>query len=181
GGGGGGGVGGGGGGGGGGGVGRVGLPDSLPPHLRQILGRCLDRDPKTRLRDIGEVRVALSGAELSDLPADPRHGGTRMLVWGVTALLGFACALALWSSLPSSRPRRDSVPAYRFQVATPTMLDQTDFDVSPDGRTLAFVALEDSEVPAVWLRPLDAADASVLPGTEGARGVFWSPDSRAVG
>jgi Tol biopolymer transport system component len=35
--------------------------------------------------------------------------------------------------------------------------------------------------PTLWVRALDAAGARVLPGTEGARRPFWSPDSRSIG
>ena len=61
------------------------------------------------------------------------------------------------------------------------MFDLADFAVSPDGRSLAFVALADSKRPAVWIRAFADADGKVLPGTEGARWVFWSSDSQSIG
>jgi len=44
----------------------AGLPRSVPGHWGLMLRRCLDRDPKTRLRDIGEMRVALQQRDLAD-------------------------------------------------------------------------------------------------------------------
>ena len=38
------------------------LPPATPPEVRQLVARCLERDPKARLRDIGEARVALTTA-----------------------------------------------------------------------------------------------------------------------
>ena len=52
--------------------------------------------------------------------------------------------------------------------------------ISPDGRSLAFVAQDESGVTGVWVRPLDSSDAHPVPGTEGASRPFWSPDSRSL-
>ena len=52
--------------------------------------------------------------------------------------------------------------------------------ISPDGRRLTFVAL-DNGTPRLWLRPLDTATAQPLPGTEDGSYPFWSPDSRTIG
>ena len=69
----------------------------------------------------------------------------------------------------------------RFDLAPPA---GNSFDwaqpISPDGRTLAFIARSDGTT-RVWIRPLDAASARALPGTEGATRSFWSPDSQHVG
>ena len=53
--------------------------------------------------------------------------------------------------------------------------------ISPDGRTLAFVALDSSCGATLWVRPLNAIAASKLTGTEGAAFPFWSPDNRYIG
>jgi hypothetical protein len=159
------------------------LPATLPPPVRQMLSRCLDRDLKMRLRDIGEARVALERAGATSEPEKTTvHRGRRLAVpWGLVAVAGAACGAAIFVGVQSARTVSGTAPVYRFQISTPTMFDLADFELSPNGQTLAFVALAESKVPAVWIRPLDAAQASVLPGTEGARWVFWSPDSRDVG
>ena len=66
------------------------------------------------------------------------------------------------------------------EITTPRTPDPWSFAISPDGRHLAFVADHDGQ-PTLWVRALDAADAHALPGTEGARRPFWSPDSRSIG
>ena len=50
--------------------------------------------------------------------------------------------------------------------------------ISPDGRTLAFVATDTTGKPVLWVRPIDSFDARPLAGTDGASFPFWSPDSR---
>jgi Tol biopolymer transport system component len=53
--------------------------------------------------------------------------------------------------------------------------------LSPDGGTIAFVARDTSGVGHLWVRPLSASNARMLPGTEDALVPFWSPDSRELG
>jgi eukaryotic-like serine/threonine-protein kinase len=158
------------------------VPAPLPPRVRQLLARCLDRDPRTRLRDIGEARVALQGLD-EPLAEQAPHAGHRIggrLMWALTIGLTVACMViaVLWQRGSRQHP---AAPPYRFTIATPTMFDLADFAVSPDGRSLAFVALADSKRPAVWIRAFADADGKVLPGTEGARWVFWSSDSQSIG
>ena len=66
------------------------------------------------------------------------------------------------------------------EITTPRTSDPWSFALSPDGRRLAFVADHEGQ-PTLWVRALDAAGAHALPGTEGARRPFWSPDSRSIG
>ena len=55
------------------------------------------------------------------------------------------------------------------------------FAVSPDGRSIAFVAVGSGLRPAVWLRPMHEVNARPVQGTEGAQEPFWSPDSQWIG
>ena len=52
--------------------------------------------------------------------------------------------------------------------------------LSPDGTQLAFIALAPPRSTAIWLRPIAGLDARLLPGTEGASSMFWSPDGREI-
>jgi hypothetical protein len=58
-------------------------------------------------------------------------------------------------------------------------LQGTGQPLSPDGRTVAFVAQSEGK-SLIWVRPLDSSSARSLPGTEGASRFFWSPDSRRI-
>lgn len=69
----------------------------------------------------------------------------------------------------------------RFEVRAPEGSSfGNSFAVSPDGRRLAFVAVDEKGVERLFVRGFDALTAQPLPGTEGARFPFWSPDGGAV-
>ena len=90
------------------------LPSSTPAHVRALLARCLDREPKTRLRDIGEARVALSGSAPADIgvAARPRHhrGGR-----GPPAAAGLA--LGALDRRSRHRPSRSAAAGCHAHVA----------------------------------------------------------------
>jgi len=175
------------------------LPAGVPPHVRALLGRCLERDVTRRLRDIGEARLALSGAappatatiqvpaSQIGAPAIARRPARRWL-WMATT---FVLLAALAAVLPtSSLVRRDAPPAspdsYELAIAAPP---GAQFEVgsnsgnvilSPDGTRIAFVASTD-KAATIWIRSLAADDARSVPGTENASNPFWSPDGRSIG
>jgi Tol biopolymer transport system component len=68
----------------------------------------------------------------------------------------------------------------RVEISTPPTLAPMEFALSPDGTTLAFVALDGAQ-QRLWLRRLDNVVAQPLNGTDGAVLPFWSPDSRSIG
>jgi Tol biopolymer transport system component len=55
------------------------------------------------------------------------------------------------------------------------------FALSPQGDRLAIVAAAPGERPKIWVRSFETGVAQPLPGTDGATGVFWSPDGRSLG
>jgi Tol biopolymer transport system component len=150
--------------------------DKAPPQVRRLLRRCLEKDPKQRLRDIGEARwhIETRGTEV------PQQAKFRAR-WALLALAGvLAAALVTVSFLYFNKP---PTATYRLSVLPPK---GTSFAfsaiagshaLSPDGRTLAFLA-ESSGAVQIWTRPLDGMVARRLDGTDGAYGVIWSPDGR---
>jgi hypothetical protein len=91
-------------------------------------------------------------------------------------------ALAVAMVLRDSR-QNATAPAetYRLSVVTPETSSPVDFAISPDGRTLAFVARAEGGKQLLWVRRLDSTSAQPLPGTEDAVQPFWAPDSRSLG
>ena len=165
------------------------LPADTPPVLRMLIQRCLERDPKIRLRDIGEARVLLSNPttasaappQTSAITAPARAG---RLFW-VVAFAGVlvAAALGAWAAW-RLQPRPAEPLTVRLAVTTQSFaaVSAISFAVSPDGRMLAFVAPHPTTIGSVlWVRPLGELQARILPGTEGAQSPFWSPDSRHLG
>jgi Tol biopolymer transport system component len=164
------------------------LPPSTPAPIRQLLARCVDRDVKNRLRDIGEARVAiekyLAGPKMADAGRDvmpePR-GGNRpaALAWGV-ATLAMAAAAAL--AFIHFREQPPAAAIVRFVVHPPRDTPFVNSVVlSPDGRRFVFEAPAPDGRIALWVQSIDSLDARLLAGTEGAAThPFWSPDGRAI-
>jgi Tol biopolymer transport system component len=156
------------------------LPASTPAGIRRLLERCLEREPKQRLRDIGEARIALDDRTPPAPPSRERPVAGR--ISRVNVALGLALALATlalaWTRFerPESAERR----VRRLSLLPPEKSSFTDFALSPDGRRLAFTAAREGRVD-LWVRELDATEPVALAGTEGAMLPFWSPDARAIG
>jgi Tol biopolymer transport system component len=160
------------------------LPADTPPRVRRLLERCLRKDPKQRLRDIGDARLML------DEPEPPAAVVARRgwLPWTVAALAVLGAAGA-WL-LPKLRSKAaDPGPgAVRFLLPLPPGTIGSPAPAaaqavpSPDGRYLAFIALDSSSgKESVWVRPLGSTSAHRLDKTEGAYFPFWSPDSQSIG
>jgi serine/threonine-protein kinase len=158
------------------------LPEDTPPGIRRLLRRCLERDPKKRLRDIGDAWEMLeepvgqvSGEEGLTKPA----GGRPYLARGV-AVVAVLCALAL--GYVAYRHPSEGTRVLKVSVLPPEKGTFSGFSVpavSPDGRRLAFTAIVDGKA-SLWVHDLDALDAHRLAGTEAAINPFWSPDSRFI-
>lgn len=158
------------------------LPEGTPARIRQLLRRCLTKDPKSRLRDIGEARIALEQVGAEEAPSDSagasRFPARRSYVWaliGVTAVA--AAALAVFVTL-QWRPARTEPALRQFR------LDIHDFQqglshpkLSPDGRIVAYVAAR-----KIWMQPLDEikpreVDTDIL---ESGGTLIWSHDGRSL-
>jgi serine/threonine protein kinase/Tol biopolymer transport system component len=157
------------------------LPDATPHNIRQLLRRCLDKDSKRRLRDIGDARI-----EIDDSRADPvivespeRHKRSmRMAPWTAAALCLVAAVILARSYLQTVPPPGGE--ATRFSVSPADLvLRRGLLALSPVGRRLAFVARRDG-VPMIWVRALEAIEAQPLLGSEDATSVFWSPDGQSL-
>jgi Tol biopolymer transport system component len=105
-----------------------------------------------------------------------------MVIVLATAVVAVIGLLALVRGGPA-RSRSNAPPA-RFEIAAPpgTVFNPSASHpaVSPDGRMIAFLASREAEESRIWIRPLESVVARELPGTVGAFGPFWSPDSRFV-
>jgi len=144
------------------------LPSAIPPKVRDLLHRCLDRNARQRLRDAGEARILieglLSGAATAEaVPSVPARGQERM-AWAVAAA-AIAVALAGWGAFVYLRPAPAAAPEMRTEIVTPFTSDPVSFALSPDGRQIVYVASGDGP-QRLWLRRLDTTSAQPLAGTD---------------
>jgi eukaryotic-like serine/threonine-protein kinase len=156
------------------------LPASTPASIRLLLRRCLRKDRRQRLADAADVRIEIEDALSSGPSVEPIAAAGRLvfLVWAAfsgTLLLSLA-ALAFIHFRETPPPLRVA----RFQIPLPDKTTLPIFELSPDGRMLAFSAVQDGH-RRLWVRPIDSLVAQPVPGAEDATYVFWSPDSDYIG
>jgi Tol biopolymer transport system component/tRNA A-37 threonylcarbamoyl transferase component Bud32 len=160
------------------------LPPGTPATVRRLLERCLRKDPRERLRDIGDARLELGEAD--DATPAARPGPGRRLRIAAAALAGVVLvatlAIGAWTAL--QRPRR--LPGIReASVMLPlgqrlaTVGSNHFLALSPDGRSIAFMARTAGEVQ-LHVRALDRREDIAIPGTSDARDPFFSPDGEWV-
>ena len=169
------------------------LPPHNPRRLRALVVRCLEKDPKRRWRDVGDVRVELE--QIRDAPTDTLTDEPQRLrrgeraIWAAAVLMALA---AIWlvstrvGSTPDEGGRGYDEPL-AFQFSPPEGASfyphvwRIPFALSPDGQWLAYAATVDGGPSRLWIREMSSLAAQAITGTEGAVEPFWSPDSRWVG
>jgi hypothetical protein len=166
------------------------LDKPFPSSLQRIVSRCLEKNPAARFQSTRDLAFALDGATTtSSAPASPAQQGEvpgrtdratsrareRLFAGAALVFLLVTLGLAAWMLRPVPPP-----VVVRFSVAAPAGTRMAAFTLAPSGRRLAFVAAAPGKPSMVYVRSLDAVDAVPLPGTEGARNPFWSPDSTAI-
>jgi eukaryotic-like serine/threonine-protein kinase len=171
------------------------LPESVPDAVRSLLERCLDRDPATRLRDIGEARLVLGGeksivsrasASMREAPEAPPPAHWRALSiagWSLVLVLAFLLVRASGPAEPSTTPAPSAIHAV-LELPSGSRLDlEEEFvEISPDGRTVAVVASDPDDELSSWIftRTLDRDEYVRVPGTRRGYGPRFSPDGRSL-
>jgi len=161
------------------------LPPSTPAHILRLLDRCLRKDPNTRLRDIGEARVALDEPEPVVAPQTVVPQAEARAAWLPWAMTAVAAVAALGLGYIAFRHTTEEAPrVVKVSVLPPEKATYPVHEavpaISPDGRHVAFSAIVDGKL-SLWVRDLDALTPRPLAGTDEAVFPFWSPDSRFIG
>ena len=159
------------------------LPETTPPRLRDLIARCLVKDPRRRLRDVGDARIELErGFEDDELAASEKTPSLifRLLPWVFTALVGAPWLLTVFfhGEAPTPEPPRHLSLRLPHGVELPGLGDITQnqiLAISPDGSRVAFLA-EKAGQRSLYLRALDSAEVKLVPGSEEAQAPMFSPD-----
>ena len=114
------------------------LPADTPLSVRHVLTRCFDKDPRNRLRDIGEARVMLSGTAPMSVVVD-RRGVPRW--WYAAVAAGILAAAAAGHYLT----RRADPAAPRALITSFAQLTEQpgverEPTIAPDGKTVVYVS-----------------------------------------
>jgi len=157
---------------------------TAPAPLQNLLRRCLDRDPKTRLRDIGEARVAIAKYladpdNAADAPPQARSRPT-WIGWAAAAILGIAAILGWIRTRPEPAGAPAADLAFTIVPAAGNLAPVGDLfatpEISPDGSAAILYTNKGYDVQVRQFNKLTPelvrTGAFQNPG-------FWSPDSRS--
>ena len=170
-----------------------GIDVRIPEHIRGLLRRCLAKDTKERLRDIGDVKLVISGAFAAGPPtpfvaSEPESyiRSSRML--GVAAV-GLVAATSLVTWLIAT-PTDDTglERTTRFVASAPPSApvsfsnQSPDVGVSPDGSLVVYrTIVGPSGDSFLYLRRTDQLEGFTMEGSRGFSSPFFSPDGAWLG
>ena len=158
------------------------LPETTPGTLRRTLRLCLVKDPKARIRDIGDVRLALEGSfeAAAAPPASRRRSGMLGVVAAATLASGLLGVVGAWSLKPQP-PRRvvraqATLPGESLHFGPP----EVDVAISSDGRRVLYSSIVGGR-RAFRARALDDLEARLVGDGRRVQAPFFSPDGRWIG
>jgi serine/threonine protein kinase len=152
----------------------------VPAKVRRLLERCLQKDPKKRLRDIGDYGLLLQDQSAGETAPSQHLGWTP---WSIAAVLLAGLSVL---AVVHFRERPPSVHVINSTLLPP---NGTQFNfgggiglpaLSPDGSRIVFGAVAKDNLRLLYVRRLDSSTAQLLEGAQDAAFPFWSPDSRWV-
>jgi serine/threonine protein kinase len=147
---------------------------AVPAKFRRLIVKCLEKDPKKRLRDIGDWETCLGESET---PSEAAPQGIPRPAWWIAAtavatLIATGLGFVHFREAPPS-PRQ---PTTLSTLSGPAGAFSGFLALSPDGRMLAAGASG-----SLSLRTLDSPLWRPLANPGSLRAPFWSPDSKSIG
>ena len=167
------------------------LPTDLPPTLSNLVRRCLEKDPRERVRDVGDVRLAMKGAfettasepkVVPPVDRQPRWG--QALPWVAGLMLAIITGLTVWSLTQPDPPRvvrfvMSPDGAERFHIGT----SSPDIAISPNGEHIAYLTggVPGLRAELLHVQPLGRLTSDVLVAEGDLNSPFFSPDGASMG
>jgi serine/threonine-protein kinase len=161
------------------------LPATTPPTVRRLLARCLDRDPRLRLRDIGEARVLLSrdlAAEATGALEPAPKAARAWLPWLLFGAAAIALTILAAKTMMLARVSPAAVRKFEIEAHLVPAGNVRTCQISPDGTRIVYQSEQGIE-----LRELRETESRLLvkgaelgTGENGAN-PFWSPDGASIG
>ncbi len=162
------------------------LQPLTPPGLDRVVQRCLAKDPDERwqsARDLAhELKWIADAGSKAGVPAPvAARRRSRERLTGMVAIVATLGMIVFAVGFVLRAPAQPEV--VRFEIKPPSTIQFQDAPrISPDGRILAYSAIDSTGTSRIWIRPLSGLAAQPLAGTEGiVQRPFWSPDSRYLG
>jgi Tol biopolymer transport system component len=153
--------------------------ERVPAQVRRLLRRCLEKDPKQRLRDIGDARFVVVDESAT---TGSSHSRVNTALLAIAAILLVAFGILVF--IHWREPQHESQVIERFSIPAPEkglFSPSGGMDVSPDGRRLVFTTTTAEGKTQLWIRALASLTSVPLAGTEGATFPFWSADGEHIG
>ena len=162
------------------------LPAETPARIRQLIETCLQKDPKQRVHDVADVRLAMEGAfetiapagEAAVAPGAVQPTWRRLLPLVATAVVvGLGVGLAVWSV---ARPEPPVVARFEHELPDGqrfASIGRPITALSPDGRAFVY-----NTADGLYLRAIGELDARLIPGTASSlTSPVFSPDGQTIG
>lgn len=156
----------------------------VAPRARKLLRRCLEKDPKNRLRDIGEARYLVeevsAAPEVVNVPAPAKPNLLWPAVAGVLLLLGGAAGYGWWSATrPVAKPLIQLSADLGSELAIGNSTGPG-IAISPDGARIALISRDSKGLGRLLVRLLENTNVTELAVGEGATSPVFSPDSQWI-
>ena len=161
------------------------LPPATPARIRALIARCLVRDPRQRLRDMGDARQLIddviagrpdaSGVASAPAVADATRRRSLGPLWGVPLVA--VAATAGWYGRPAVPS-----PMVKLSVTLPAGEQVTTYPaIASDGGVIAYASGRTPASSQLYVRALDGFEARPVANSVGAQYPFFSPDGRTLG
>jgi serine/threonine-protein kinase len=161
------------------------LPDETPGAIVRLLHRCLNKDPRQRLRDIGEARIIIEKVIRGEIdepaaaaPVEavaPRASGRSRFVWlAASVLVAAVVGTTAWTLKPE--PPEPPLRKFSLAVERDDKGGPDDPVISPDGTCVVYVV-----GGRLWVQELDELKPREIAVNGEADIPFWSPDGAYIG